>query len=77
MAIITALIMIIIMGMKTTTTTAAAATPWLSAIFCFELYSAATGKQKNEGEGEVRSAEQGRRSSALKLYLKRTSTYLD
>ena len=51
MAIITALIMIIIMGMKTTAAAAAAsaATPWLSAIFCFKLYSAATGKQKNEG----------------------------
>ncbi len=54
MAIITALIMIIIMGMKTTAAAAAsAATPWLSAIFCFKLYSAATGKQKNEGESEV------------------------
>ena len=63
MAITTAMIMIIIMAMKTMTAAAAAATRWLSAIFRFVLYSAATGKRKNEGEGEVRS-ERGRRSSA-------------
>ena len=56
MAIITALIMIIIMAMKTKKAAAAAATRRLSAIFCYVLYSAATGKRKNEGEGGVSEA---------------------
>ena len=79
MAITTAMIMIIIMAMKTMTAAAAAATRWLSAIFRFVLYSAATGRQAKktkEGEGGV-SGERGRRSSATKLYLKRTSTYIE